>query len=427
MKKITIYMLLFVFILSFPVHASQRNLDAINAQTYLLADGTNNSYLLEENCTTNLGVNNFAKIMTAILAIEKLDPEKPVAFTEETHMFFSNGFGNIAMTKPGCTLTVSEHLHNMMLLYSDASALALANAHSGSEEKFVEAMNAKAKQLSMDSTVFSSSDGHDSTGDAKTTAHDLYKLMRHAMRLPLFREVSATVEFTLPVKSDGSTQNFTSRNHMLSKYTYSNCLYSNAVAGFVSNSDAGASFIAVCENNSRNLYALVFNTPDSGIQVYKDAINLAEHGYNSYQSVILAKKGTYLHQVPLKSAMEADIVLVTDRDVSALLPIGYSTDDVTYKSTAPETLKAPIAAGEACGSVQYYYKESPLVTCSLVSEKEIKSAPFGWLLRLFSKFNTWLALIIIVAISVPLYFHYKRVRRREELRKRKRELMGRDK
>ena len=427
MKKIVAYILIMVCLLNITAFASQKNLDAISAPTYMLADGNNNSYLLEENCTTNLGVNNFAKIMTAILAIEKFAPTDLLTFTEETHIFYNNGFGNIAMTKPGLRMNVSEHLHNMILLYSDASAIALAKAHSGSEEAFVKAMNNKANQLSMNGTVFTSSDGHDSTGTAKTTVHDLYKLMRHAMRLPLFREICKTVEFTLPVKSDGSQQNFTSRNHMLSKYTYNHCLYSRAVAGFISFTESGTSFIAVCESNSRNLYALVMNTPDNGTQVYKDAINLAEHGFNDYQSVILAKKGTYLHQVPLKSAMEADAVLVTDRDVSALLPIGYNPEDVTYNATAPDRLKAPLKAGEACGTVQYFYQERPLVTCALVAEKDIKAAPFGWILRLFSKFNTWLVLIIIIAIAIPLYFHCKRLKRREELRRRKRELMGRDK
>ncbi|MBQ7040170.1 MAG: D-alanyl-D-alanine carboxypeptidase, partial [Clostridia bacterium] len=324
-------------------------------------------------------------------------------------------------------MTVSEHLHNMMLLYSDASAIALAKAHSGSEEAFVKAMNDKAAQLSMTGTVFASSDGHDSTGNAKTTAQDLYKLMRHAMRLNLFREISATVEFTLPTGADGTTRNFTSRNHLLSKYTYSSYLYSNAVAGFISYSESGTSFIAVCDNNGRNLYALVLNTPDDGTQVYLDAINLAEHGYNSYQSVILAKKGTYLQQIPLKSAIEADAVLVTDRDVSALLPIGYKEEDVTLQTTVPEYLKAPLKAGDSCGTAQYFYQGRPLVTCALVAEKDIKSAPLGWILRLFSKFNTWLVLVIIVAVSFPLYSHYKRAKRREELKRRKREIMGNDK
>ena len=423
MKKLCAFILLIVSILNITVSATKQNLDAITAPTYLLADGNNDSFLIEENCTTNLGVSNFAKIMTAILSIEKFAPSDLLTFTNETHEFFGNGFGNIAITKPNMRFTVSEHLHNMILLYSDASAVALAKAHSGSEEAFVVAMNQKAKELSMNDTVFTSSDGHDANGKSKTSVYDLYKLMRYAMKLPLFREICGTVSFTLPTRSDKGQQTFTSRNHLLSKYTYSNFVYSPAVAGFISFSDEGASFISVCETPGKSIYALVMNTPDNGTEVYRDAINLAEHGFNSYQSVILAKKGAYLHQVPLKFSVAADMALVADKDISALLPYGYSKEDITFKATAPESVKAPVKAGDKIGTITYYHKGSILTTCNLIAEKDAKFFLFSFILRIFSKFNTWLILAVAITICIMLHFNIKRLHRKEELKKRKKEIM----
>ncbi len=418
-------MLLAVLSTGMTVSATQTNLDAITAPTYLLTDGNTDAIMLEQNCTTNLGVNNFAKIMTAILAIEKFAPTDWLTFTEETNVFYGNTFGNIAETKAGQRFTVLNHLQNMLLLYSDASAVALATAYSGNTQDFVAEMNQKAALLGMQDTVFTSPDGHDETGTAKTTVYDLYKLMRFAMNLPLFREITSTVRFTLPSFTDGTAERtFTSRNHLLSKYTYSTYTYSAAISGFISYSTDGASFIGVARQGNRTLYALVMNTPDDAQQVYKDVINLFEHGFNSYSSVILAKKGAFLYQIPLTGALQANAVLVAEKDVSALLPNGYDEARLTSQITAPEKLKAPVKKNTPYATITYYYDENPLVSCALVAEKDISFSPFGWIVRLFSRVNTLLLLTVLILFLLWLSMHIKKQRKREELKRRKREILN---
>ncbi len=425
MKKLFILItVLAVLFSAVPAGATEKNLEAITATTYLLADGTTGAVMLEENGTTNLGVNNFAKIMTAVLAIEKFAPTDLLTFTEQTNKFYGNTFGNIANTAPGQQFTVLQHLQNMLLLYSDASAVALGTAYSGSAEKFVDEMNKKAKAIGMKDTVFTSPDGHDDQGSAKTTVHDLYLLMRYAMKLPLFREITATVRFAFPSFSGGEERAFTSRNHLLSKYTYSTYTYSSAKSGFISYNSDSASYIGVAAQGNRTLYALVMNTPDDAQQVYKDVINLFEHGFNSYTSVILAKKGAFLHQVPVTGAMESSAVLVAEKDVSALLPVGYDEKKVTYKIKAPEKLKAPVKKGETYATATYYYDGNELTALPLTAEKDLSFSPFGWIFRLFSGVNTLLILAIILVLILWLHLHMKKQRKKEELRRRKREILN---
>ncbi|MBR4030462.1 MAG: D-alanyl-D-alanine carboxypeptidase [Clostridia bacterium] len=424
MKRfISCFLLIFIMLNQFTVLATQKNIDAISAPTYLLMDGINDAVMYEEGCNTNLAINNFAKIMTAILSIEKFAPNDILTFTDETNVFYGNGFGNIAYTKPGLTYTVKNHLENMLLLFSDASAIALAKAHSGSEEAFVSAMNNRAKELLMNDTLFVSSDGHDTvTSQGKTTVYDLYKLMKHAMSLPLFQQIMKEVTIELPNTSGGVTP-YTSRNHLISKFTYSSFVYSPAVAGFISYNQDSSSFIAVCEKSGNTIYSLVMNTPDNATQVYKDIINLSEHGYNSYSSVILAKKGSFLHQVPLKFASSSDAVLVLKSDISAQLPLNYDEADITYKTTSPKSVTAPIKQGEDLGSITYYYKDNKLATGILVAEKDISFSLFGWLFRLFSKVNGWLLLLILASGLLVVNLVTKKARKKEELKRRKREIL----
>ncbi|MBQ2967979.1 MAG: D-alanyl-D-alanine carboxypeptidase [Clostridia bacterium] len=420
MRKIIAVVLLMVCLLqTVPVEASQKNIDAITAPTYMLVDGSTDAVMLEENCKTDVGVNDFAKIMTAVLAIEKLNPAQSVPFTEETNVFY-NSFGNLSGSEPGRVYSVTQHLQNMLLLYSDASAVTLAVAHSGSEKAFVAEMNKKAESLGMTKTKFTSPDGREDKS-AGTTVSDLYRLLKHAMSLPLYREVIGSVLFDLPV-ADG-TDTFSSRNHLLSNYTYSSYTYSLATGALVSFSGKGASLIAVAEQGDKQIYGFVINTPDDSTQVYKDMINLFEHGFNSFRSVVLVKKGAFIKQVPVKGAIATQAVLVAEKDIAALLPSDYDEELLTSKVNVPEKLQATVEKNKPLGEVSYYYNGNRIASCPIVSEKKIGFSPFSYIYHLFSGINTWLLLIVLVVFVWGTVTHQKKQRKKEALRRKKREIM----
>ena len=420
MRKVFITALvLLVLLQTVPVYASQKNLDAIDAPTYMLVDGMTDSVMLEENCATNIGVNNFAKIMTAILIIEKMNPEQAVQFTEETHSFY-NSYGNLSGSKPGMSYTVRQHLQNMIHLYSDASAITLAVAHSGSEKAFVAEMNKKADEIGLRKTNFSSPDGR-SDKRSGTTASDLYKLFKYAMSLPLYQEISGTVLFDLPTAS--GTDSFSSRNHLISNYTYGFCTYSSAKSAFVSYSEKGASLIAVAEQGGKLIYGIVLNTPDDSTEVYNDMINLFEHGFNDYRSVVLVKKGAFLKQVPVEGALASHAVLVAAKDVASLLPYDYDAELITVEIEVPNKLKATIEKDKTLGSATYYYDGNELAKCDIVSDKKISFSVFSGIYHLFSRINTWLLLVGIVVVFFVTDSYRKKQKKREELRRKKRKIM----
>ena len=145
MFKKLILTILMLFLFACNVYAQP--VKTVVAPTYMLANLDDGAILVQENCTTEIMPGDFSKIMTALLSMEKLQLTDRIAF--EKGLQFNNNYGNIAAVKKGYSLTVLQHLQNMLLLYSDASANELAIAHSGSVEKFAEAMNKKAKEIGM--------------------------------------------------------------------------------------------------------------------------------------------------------------------------------------------------------------------------------------------------------------------------------------
>src|SRR5574337_1185523 len=81
----------------------------------------------------------------------------------------------------------------ILLKSANDAALAAAEHVGGSEEQFVERMNAKAAALGMQGTHFMNPHGLDDP-DHYSTAYDLAVLTRHALRNPTFARMVQTRE-----------------------------------------------------------------------------------------------------------------------------------------------------------------------------------------------------------------------------------------
>lgn len=395
------------------------------APTYMLANLDDGAVLVQENCATEVMPGDFSKIMTAVLALEKFQLTDLLTFKNELQ--FTNNYGNIASVKNGYRLTVLQHLQNMLLLYSDASANELAIAHSGDIAKFTEAMNKKAQKLGMKNTIFSSPSGYDPQGISKTTAEDLFLLARHVYKNKDIIDITSTDIFYLPSVSGTGDRMFSSRNHLISRYTFSNFTYS-AAKGLMSNvGKDSSSFVAVAERNDRNLAAIVLNSPDNNkLTVYRDVINLFEEGFNRFKMVKIASEEEIVTQVKLKGSWNGFAVLCTDRTVKVLVPLDFDKELVTSEIVAKDGKWAPIKKGEKLGTIRYYYDGLFMAETNLVA---VKNENFNILAilknTLFTKLNAFLLFIVLGVLAAFLYVRYTAMVKREKRKNKRKEITGR--
>ena len=423
MFKKLILTILLLLMLGNNVYA--RPVKTVVAPTYLLANLDDGAILVQENCTTEIMPGDFSKIMTALLAIEKFQPTDLLTFKNELQ--FKNNFGNIAAVKNGYRLTVLQHLQNMLLLYSDASANELAIAHSGSMEKFTENMNKKAKEIGMNDTVFSSPSGYDPTGVSKTTARDLFALARYAYKNQQLLDITSTDVFYFPSVSGGEDRMFSSRNHLISRYTYANFTYS-AAKGLMSNvGKDSSSFVAVAERNDRKLAAIVINSPDNQKQtVYRDVINLFEEGFNRFKMVKIASEEEIVTQVKVKGCWNGYAVLCTDRTVKALVPLDYDKELVTSEIITDDGKWAPVKKGEKLGTIKYFYDGEFVAETNLVAVRNESFNIFAIFKNtLFTKLNAFFLFVLCGIVAVFLYIKYRALLKKENRKKRRKEITGR--
>ena len=106
--------------------------------------------------------------------------------------------------RAGEQLTERQLLEALLIPSGNNIARMLADLLAGSETRFLEEMNAEARALGMDHTIYTDPSGFDP--GTVSTAADQLRVLRRAMRFPAFRQIVPLAGVTLPVA--GAVTNF---------------------------------------------------------------------------------------------------------------------------------------------------------------------------------------------------------------------------
>jgi D-alanyl-D-alanine carboxypeptidase len=96
--------------------------------------------------------------------------------------------------QPGMTLSLLDLLYGLLLPSGNDAAIAIAEGISGTQEDFVELMNAKAQSLALDETHFTNAHGLYEDG-LTSSAHDMAMLARYVMQNADLRAIVSSVQW----------------------------------------------------------------------------------------------------------------------------------------------------------------------------------------------------------------------------------------
>ena len=97
----------------------------------------------------------------------------------------------------GEQLTERQLLEALLIPSGNNIAQMLAAQVAGSETRFIAEMNAEARALGMDHTIYTDPSGFDPS--TVSTAADQLRVFQRAMRFPVFRQIVSMASVTLPV------------------------------------------------------------------------------------------------------------------------------------------------------------------------------------------------------------------------------------
>lgn len=180
----------------------------ISARAAIAIDSANNEVLFAKNPDLKLPPASTTKLITAMVALDKMEPDALVTVSRKA--------AETPSVQPklhaGDKLPVRALLELALMRSINGAAVALAEASSGTENAFVPYMNEKARLIGASNSQFINASGLPGKGQ-HTTARDLAKIMKHALTYPIISSIIDTKEKALDV--DGKTVRLTNTNNLL--------------------------------------------------------------------------------------------------------------------------------------------------------------------------------------------------------------------
>ncbi|MBI5848701.1 MAG: D-alanyl-D-alanine carboxypeptidase [Nitrospirae bacterium] len=163
------------------------NAEDIQARAAVVMEASTGRVLYAKNPELRLMPASTTKLMTALIAVEKVNLKDVVTISRNA----VNAAPTKSGLKEGDKVTVETLLYAALMKSANDAAVALAEAVAGSETEFVQLMNRKAIALNATDTKFINPNGLPGKGQY-TTAYDLSKIMRQAIKHPVLKEILGT-------------------------------------------------------------------------------------------------------------------------------------------------------------------------------------------------------------------------------------------
>jgi D-alanyl-D-alanine carboxypeptidase (penicillin-binding protein 5/6) len=354
-------------------------LETLDCKAALLVDVDNATVLYNQMGDTRISPADTVKIMTALLTLEAIDRGELTLSTTVTITDTMLSGVSSPTLQSGEQVTVEQLLYLLMLTAKDEMGYALASTVAGSNDAFVQLMNQRAAELGCVDTNFVSPNGSRNSNQY-TTCYDLAKITAAALAYPSFREICAAGSYTLPETNLSESRFFYSNNYLVSDRTSVNYTYTYATGVKVgSDYEAGSCIVGSAEYNGRTLLALVMGSTDSVDELgnvlrpgYDMVADLFRYGFVKFYSLDLASQGELVTQVPVTMGKDADFVLLsTASDVGIDLVCGLTADDFDRDLVLPDSIQAPVSAGDVVGQINFSYHGTVYASVDLLAVTDV--------------------------------------------------------
>lgn len=337
---------------------------APEAASAALMEGVTGSFLFEKDADRPLPMASTTKIMTALVVLECLPLDETVTVPDEA----VGVEGSSVNLKYGEELTVRDLLYGLMLASGNDAAVALAVHAGGSAEAFAGMMNSRAARMGLQNTRFVTPNGlHDP--DHYTTARDLCIITREAMKNPWFRRIVSTEYYT--ALSGSTPRTFKNKNSLLSSFPGA----VGVKTGYTS--AAGRCLVFAAERDGMQLIGCVLNCRP----MFKTASQLMEAAFDRYAVLPVVQKNAAVKKVYVENGAQTVLELVAESSIMALTEKGQARFFRT-EVCAPDTVRAPVAAGQRLGLLRVCCGDELYACCPLAAARGADERSFSyWLSR----------------------------------------------
>jgi serine-type D-Ala-D-Ala carboxypeptidase (penicillin-binding protein 5/6) len=369
-----------------PPPASAPAAPALGVRAAALIEESTGQPLYGENDAARLPIASATKLMTALVTLRHTRLNQMFA----DPLFYPAAEDSQIHLVPGERMSVHDLLIAMLLPSADDAAEDLAyNVGHHSVSRFLGMMNARAKELGLSHTHYTTPIGLD-TPDNFSSAGDLVTLARYLLRTePFFRAVVSKPGAVL--RTGNHDRNVVNLNDLVARHSWINGVKTGHTL------DAGYVLVVSGTQGGMTLIGVVLGAPS---EAGRDASALAllNYGFANFQMRTPVHAGAVLARPAITNKPKAHARLIAASSYTNVFP---RNTRVRVRVRAPVQVKGPLPRGTVVGSVQVLeghrvVKRIPLRLAAAVPEVKVSTALGGVALLSVTLFG------IVVAVGAAI-------------------------
>ena len=348
---------------------------SVEAKGAILIDAETGEVLFQQDAHKELPLASVTKVMTMLLVMEAVDDGKITLEDEITISERAAQMGGSQMyMEPGETHTVTELMKGVAMASANDGCVALSEHVAGSEEIFVERMNAKAQDLGMRDTHFVNTNGLPAEGHY-SSAYDIAVMSMELYKYEETHKWFTTWQDTITIGLPGKEKEFglTNTNKLVKHYPGCNGIKT----GFTS--DAGYCLSASATRDNTHFVAVALGCTTSAIR-NQQICKMFDYGFANFQSQIVAEEGQVMAQIDVKRGTPQKIDILSSQKISVLVPKG-KTDSVKWEMKIEKEINLPLKMGDPVGTINVIKDGQKVGTYELIAATDVKKASFKELLK----------------------------------------------
>lgn len=369
--------LLITFLTASPVFAesssSQPKDLAGNAESAILMERDTGEILFDENAHEKLPPASMTKIMTMLLIMEELERgtlkvDEMVRVSEKA----ASMGGSQIFLEAGEEMSVNDLLKGIAVASGNDASVALAERIAGSEEAFVQRMNAKVKELGLENTKFQNTTGLPAE-DHYSTSYDMAVIAKELLKYESITDYTSIYEDYLR-KGEENEFWLVNTNKLVRFYEGVDGLKT----GYTS--EAKYCLTATAKKDDMRVIAVVMGA-DSPKERNTSISNMLDYAYSQFETKKLFEKDDVITTLQFTKAENRHVNVVSSESVSTIYKKGQFPEDITSEVEINKNLELPIKKGDQVGTMYVKNGEEILSETDLTVDQDVNNASYYTLLK----------------------------------------------
>lgn len=332
------------------------------AESAILVEASTGRIIYEKNPDTPHEPASMTKMLTCVLALEKLDPLESIVMGHDAVTTEDNTLD----WATGDSVSARDMITAVMLVSENGGAVALAQTIAGGESQFATMMNDKAKAIGCKRSRFANPNGLPNPNHY-STASDMARIAVYCMKNQTFREIVGTrrtsIHWIYPKDKWAELNN---TNELLGKYKGANGIKTGWTQA------AGGCLTASAQRGELELIAVIMRSTDHDTR-FDDAESLFNYGFERVRMVEGIVSERVEKTVFVRGGKQATVRVGAAQDLN--FPLMANEDPkllkVTYELPKIVDAEKGISVGKVLGEAVLRYDGKPVARVPLIAREDI--------------------------------------------------------